>query len=607
MIEMKSITKKFNDQLIYKDMTYTFKSNCLTCILGPSGSGKSTLFNMIAGIDQSYKGEIKINNQFVKSLSRNELSEFRYQHIGFVFQDYQLLSGYSVLENIMIASLTRNDEKLKRAEELIDQLGLTDHMHQNVKTLSGGQKQRVAIARALLNDPDIILADEPTGALDHKTKNDIMSIFKEISRSKTIIVITHDQHIAQYSDEVLILDDYKLIVDKSCVRQKIEEQIKVYSKRDLSNKKLFKMSKRNLWVHRFKLLLIVLLVGFSFAAFMGTRGLGEITQTLMDDYFEGNSYYDIVQVNYEDSELLNDYLDELEEEGIIDRVYHQYSLENLKIGKDDNVVNISYKAPTIMSDESLVYGEMPLYGKYEIALPANVARKLTEDVEKLIGKTVSLSFYDEKNQEHIYDLKVSGITNSILLDYIVSGDLEQSIYQEYDKLNSPEMMKFQVTDLTYVSEIDLALSGMNLKTYSRDTDIEVYTKSFEKLMNLYEIIAYIIFAISIIISLLILKKISTQRQREFGLLYVIGFMKNDIGKMVFLEFMLLSVFVCLSSLIAFLGCYHFFKVMLGLSIVINTIMVSSLLLASVAWAVLVSAWMHIEIKYMDIAKSLKSA
>lgn len=187
----------------------------MVAIMGPSGSGKSTLLNIIGCIDSSTEGEYLLNGNNIHTLTARELASVRNKYIGFIFQSFNLLNEYNIVDNVTLPLLYNKNFKgslKKNALEIIDKVGLKDHIKKNPSELSGGQQQRVAIARALINEPNIILADEPTGALDRKTGKEIMELLVNINRKgKTVIIITHDNEIANYCSRVIKLEDGLLI------------------------------------------------------------------------------------------------------------------------------------------------------------------------------------------------------------------------------------------------------------------------------------------------------------------------------------------------------------------------------------------------------------
>ena len=187
------------------------KTNEYVAIMGPSGSGKSTLMNLIGALDTPTSGEYILNGTDVSKMDDNRLAEIRNQEIGFIFQTFNLLPRYTALENVMLPLIyagVSKAERAVRATTTLGEVGLGDRMDHKPNELSGGQRQRVAVARALVNDPSIILADEPTGNLDSKTSVDIMKLFGHIhKRGNTIILVTHEEDIAQYAHRIIRLLD----------------------------------------------------------------------------------------------------------------------------------------------------------------------------------------------------------------------------------------------------------------------------------------------------------------------------------------------------------------------------------------------------------------
>jgi putative ABC transport system ATP-binding protein len=187
------------------------KTNEYVAIMGPSGSGKSTLMNLVGALDTPTSGEYILNGTDVSKMDDDRLAEIRNQEIGFIFQTFNLLPRYTALENVMLPLIYAGVPKSERAEQATKSLtdvGLADRMDHKPNELSGGQRQRVAVARALVNNPSIILADEPTGNLDSKTSIDIMKLFGDIhSRGNTIILVTHEENIARYAHRIIRLLD----------------------------------------------------------------------------------------------------------------------------------------------------------------------------------------------------------------------------------------------------------------------------------------------------------------------------------------------------------------------------------------------------------------
>lgn len=215
MLELKNISKIYTvgsfKQTALNNVSINFRSNEFVSILGPSGSGKTTLLNIIGGLDKYTSGDLIINEISTKEFKDRDWDTFRNHRVGFVFQSYNLISHQTILSNVELAltlSGVSKEERVKKARLALEKVGLKDHINKKPNQLSGGQMQRVAIARALVNDPEILLADEPTGALDTKTSKDIMKLLKEIAKNKLVIMVTHNQDLAQkYSTRIISIKD----------------------------------------------------------------------------------------------------------------------------------------------------------------------------------------------------------------------------------------------------------------------------------------------------------------------------------------------------------------------------------------------------------------
>jgi len=221
IIHLESIVKNYYPGLetvnALRSVSLEINKNEYVAIMGPSGSGKSTLMNIIGCLDTPTSGTYILNSQDASKLDDNQLAEIRNREIGFVFQTFNLLPRYSALENVMLplvyAGVPRT-ERIQRARAALDSVGLADRIEHKPNELSGGQRQRVSVARALVNNPAIILADEPTGNLDSKTSIDILSLFHEIHiKGNTIILVTHEENIARHTKRIIRLLDGQIESD----------------------------------------------------------------------------------------------------------------------------------------------------------------------------------------------------------------------------------------------------------------------------------------------------------------------------------------------------------------------------------------------------------
>lgn len=224
MLTLKNIKKIYeqSDEAVLDDISLTFNRDEFVSILGCSGAGKSTLLNIIGGLDCKTSGKLLINGKDIYKYSDSNLDYYRKNNVGFIFQNYNLIEHLTVYENVMLPLiLTNSKNKHKRVLKMLDKVGLKDKKDSKICDLSGGQKQRVAISRALINNPDIILADEPTGALDYKTGYEIMNLIKKLSKNKLVIMVTHNKVLAKkYSSRIIYLDKGRVISDTNPSKKK---------------------------------------------------------------------------------------------------------------------------------------------------------------------------------------------------------------------------------------------------------------------------------------------------------------------------------------------------------------------------------------------------
>lgn len=279
MLELKNIKKSYKTgnfiQHALKNVNIQFRKNEFVSILGPSGSGKTTLLNIIGGFDRYDSGDLIINNKSTKKFKTTEWDSYRNNCIGFIFQSYNLISHISVLENVemtMTLSGYKKKNKRKKALDALKRVGLKDHAHKKPNQLSGGQMQRVAIARALVNDPDIILADEPTGALDSNTSVQIMDLIKEIAKDKLVIMVTHNPDLAkEYATRIIEVKDGEVIGDSNPIKKDEKEDGVVKIKKTvLSYQSALHLSFNNIKTKKGRTILT------SFAASIGIIGIALI-------------------------------------------------------------------------------------------------------------------------------------------------------------------------------------------------------------------------------------------------------------------------------------------------------------------------------------------
>ena len=272
MIELINIVKDYklasNTVNALKGVSVAFRDSEFVSILGPSGCGKTTMLNIIGGLDKYTSGDLRIDEQSTKDYKDRDWDTYRNHKVGFVFQSYNLIPHQTVLENVELAlniSGVKKDERVKRAKEVLERVGLKDQINKKPNELSGGQCQRVAIARALINNPDILLADEPTGALDSTTSVQIMDLIKDIAKDTLVVMVTHNAELAEeYSTRIIKLLDGNIISDSNPYEKNSENKKASKRKKEKKSKlsllSAIKLSARNL-LSKIKRTLMVCLAG----------------------------------------------------------------------------------------------------------------------------------------------------------------------------------------------------------------------------------------------------------------------------------------------------------------------------------------------------------
>lgn len=279
MLGLRNIKKSYKTgefvQHALKGIDVKFRTNEFVAILGPSGSGKTTLLNIIGGLDRYDSGDLIINGRSTKKFKDGNWDSYRNNCVGFIFQSYNLISHISILENVEMSTILSGYSKKKRrkmATQALEKVGLINHIHKKPNQLSGGQMQRVAIARALVNNPDIILADEPTGALDTKTSKQIMDLIKEIAKDKLVIMVTHNPELAkEYATRIIEFRDGEILKDSNPIsdKEKQDDKFKI-KKTAMSYKSAISLSFNNLKTKKGRTLIT------SFASSIGIIGIALI-------------------------------------------------------------------------------------------------------------------------------------------------------------------------------------------------------------------------------------------------------------------------------------------------------------------------------------------
>lgn len=557
MIYLNNVSKKYKDLDILLHANYRFKDGTLTCVLGNSGAGKSTLLNLIAGLDIDYDGEIENLCFKEKNFSNKNLSNYRFNNVGFIFQDYHLLNGYTVLENVIMGAhldseLTK-EEKIEKALNLLTELGLKNKANQMVHELSGGQKQRVSIARALMNDPKIILADEPTAALDELNSDGVMKILKRLTRNRTVIVITHSEKVSKYADEIVCLKNHTIEIVKEKERYELD-----YSKESqtftakkakeivpkLNSKLLFWIAIRNFRIHFLKNLLAIVLISLGTVSFISTLGIKNTIKNEIQSFKEKNDYYSKGSIAFS-KKPLSEGLTYLQTLPNVKDVYYQYNLQNINLKYDHKNKHLDTKSPTfISSDLSMIYGDMPKDNRNEISLSLSVASSLSKNINQLVGKHVDFEYFDKEGQKHKIKMKVSGISNDTFDNFTMSTKLEKKIYKEVAK-GEASAIAFSVKNFEDIPKIHRLLKSKGYDIYTKEKDIRAFKNSFADTIKLFTILSNLLLLLFISVSFIIIYRISITRYSEVGILSCLGYSTRNISKILRRE----TVLFCLLSIL----------------------------------------------------------
>lgn len=540
MIAIQNLTKQYGGTPVLENAAFTFPNQGLFCILGPSGCGKTTLLNLLAGFDRDFSGEISVNGTSLSGLSDRELCAYRRDNIGFVFQSYHLLPGYSALQNVLLASEAAGvspGESRPKAQALLEKLGLAQQAGKKIETLSGGQKQRTAIARALMNDPAILLADEPTGALDRANANQIMELLKALSRDRLVLVITHDQKCAQYADQILTITDGKLNGGEDTPLSGEPGTLKQKTAPKVS---MGKRAIQNVRIRLLRCLAIALAVSLGILCFTLSLSSGNIIRQSIADFEAKNTAYHngYIRLSENDQQIFQ----LLSQDSRIEKVYLQYVLSGVSLEMEGKTVEMEEKYPMAKAAEEMSYGVMPRTGKNEIALSPSLAAQFSRDIQSLLGKTLRLSW---KGQA--YQLTVSGIFNAAYDDFFLSDDLEQSLYAGMS--GKAYSLSYDVGEFQDIVKVSTCLEGQGISSQNAARQVAAFQTTFRNLNRLFFTISLLILGIGLFISSILLIKQQNTRYHEVGLMAALGYGRGQISTMIVLENLLLSAIAAAATLV----------------------------------------------------------
>lgn len=621
LLELRKINKyyrlKDNDKFhVLNDINLSFNAGELVSIIGESGSGKSTLMNLIGGLDSDFSGELLVNEKDIKKLRRKELDKYRKNEVGFIFQSFNLIGHLSVLDNVTIAmtlSNVRKKERLKRAKEILRDLGLENHINKKPSQLSGGQKQRVAIARALINNPKIIIADEPTGSLDSKTTIQVLEIMKDIAKKgKLVIMVTHSERVASASSRIIKISDGEIIDDNKVIELDNEVNIEKQDniRKQKQNLSLISSAKLALVNMKEKLPRNILVsvggsIGIMSIILMLSLGNG------VKSYFNKtmNNYVNplVIEVNMpsEENEDINldvttvqkpdvnstkpfeesdiDTLSKIENVSSVERGYSIISLGANSLvynNKTNNLMNVSTISSNITAS-NVETGTLPKDG--EVLINKALSDNLGKDI---IGQKVNLRIL--ANQKILNrDFIVSGVYTT------TSGDLTANMksaflnYADLEKLYSdngyklkPNVVYVNTTNSKYTPQIKQKVNELGYSQSSQEQMASMFNQMIDILTYVLSGIAAISLIVSAIMIIVVMYISVVERTKEIGIIKAIGARAKDIRRIFVSEAFLIGFF---SGAIGLIGAYF---IMRGINLMSNKLFAVSVVLIKREYAIL---------------------
>lgn len=601
-LELKNIEKSYylgkEEFPVLKGISLDFELGEFISILGESGGGKSTLMNIIGGLDREFKGRVVVNSQELDHSQEARMDQYRRDEIGYIYQSYNLINHLTVLENVKLSldmTTLTGTEREQRAKELLKRVGLIEHISKYPSQLSGGQKQRVAIARALASDPKIIIADEPTGALDSQNTEDVLQILNEIAaEGRLVIAVTHSQHVADASTRVVHLVDGQIDGD-----ERLRPAYKVGNESRLTSKKLslatsLKTAYKHFRYHKGRNSLIIAGTAIGLFAVMLFTGLGrgvngyvnkQITDLInpqaiaVTRYVKTNAQGPNAQAANQRAAMQSMSgeataqksfkqadINKIKQLAHVQSVQKLYSTSNVTIkyaGKEALAQSVSSWTSS-NSNGSIKKGSSPKAG--EVVLDRDSVAKVLQkkDYQKLIGKTVTLSYQTlgQKGQtiEVKYQAKVAGIAASSSGASYASGKTMVQAMKDADVKASAMALAVKVDSMdqsnAVAKQIDKIRSdGKRVFTATSVSDaISTVQTYIDLITNILAGIAAISLLVSALMIIVTMYMSVADRTKEIGILRALGESKRDIRNMFIAESLIIGVFAAVvATVVAYLA------------------------------------------------------
>ena len=534
-----------------------FKRGEFVAVLGESGCGKSTFMNILGGLDRDYTGSIVLDGEFLKDYSEKQLDDYRKSRVGLIFQNYNLIGHMTVKENIEVAMTMSNigrEERKARTQEVLAQVGLSDYADKLPNQLSGGQRQRVAIARALANAPEILLADEPTGALDKDSAEQVIQILKKIAESgKLVIVVTHSQKVASACSRVLTIDDGVIKADEK--RYDVSAKTpkpKAGRAQNIRFGELFKLAYSNIVQTKKRSLLVAVGMAIGIAAvilvFCLSSGItGYVNEQLASSM--NALQIQVVSESFIPSSKIEDIgaLDGVDY--VADGTYVRMSSSYDYGGSEGAIMLLrsSYDA----LDRELIAGKVCQEGEILIseAFAENLYTNDLDEAEALVGTSIDITYAGE-----VTSFTIGGVyaDESDYAEYACAYVTKNDLAAMYDKANKTlrtNVLYVYVQDTSYISAVKESIEAMGYTASRDDSTVETLLEYVDLGTKVLTGFALISIAVSAIMIFIVTYTSVVERTREIGILRAVGGRRKDVTRLFILESALIGAFAGLIAVV----------------------------------------------------------
>ena len=572
------------------NVSFEIKNKGIVCILGPSGSGKTTLMNIIGALDSDFDGDVVINNKSLKNSKNKDLDSYRKNTIGFIFQNFSLVNKLTAYENVEVALTIANEkskEKKSKIMDLLKKVEMDKFAKRKVNVLSGGQKQRIAIARALANDPDIILADEPTGALDSKMSSEIMELLKELSKTKLVLIITHSQELVEkYADSVIKMEDGKVLsIDDLKEKVGIEKENEIElknQKKSMSFLKAFGYTLKNIATRKGRLIATSIGMSIGIVGIGLALALSNGTLQIAKNQIESIMPTNMVAITFKadegktNTEMFStdgpakfyEYKEVVNAKNIDNNVSHFWMIpakvmesffSEISISKD-NATTAEIEPTSFYTQngfepfenitDSITYGRAP-QNKEETVISLNTAEYLlggdtSKKVEDLINTNLYLKFgpmrsYGQDDPDNkIITVKIVGITSVNTMGYsMYQNSIDTlNLYESLYNIKKEDMKYYEV--YAYLTKnLDKDQIKTTIENLNNSQDKLKFTGAAESTLSNVETVLNVIrnvligfSSISVVVAILMIGIVIftsvIERISEIGILRAIGAKRKDI-------------------------------------------------------------------------------